>query len=134
MFSNLILCNFFFDTLFGELEVELSPLADSNKQFELLHSTQIVEQNCTIVDSSICIEVDSSDSTTIVSSSTSFCEEVTNPNLWTLYFDGSRNKEGLGVGCFLIDPHNDKTMLACRLEFDCTNNVVDYEALVQKDT
>ena len=49
----------------------------------------------------------------------------------TLYFDGSRNKEGEGVGCLLIDPHGNKTMMACHLEFDCTNNVAEYEALIQ---
>ena len=32
MFSNSILSNFFFDTFFGELEVELSPLTDSDMQ------------------------------------------------------------------------------------------------------
>jgi hypothetical protein len=32
MFAKSILGNFFFDTFFGELEVELSPLADSDKQ------------------------------------------------------------------------------------------------------
>ena len=31
MFSNSILKNFFFDTFFGELHVELSPFAESNK-------------------------------------------------------------------------------------------------------
>jgi ribonuclease HI len=51
--------------------------------------------------------------------------------MWTLYFDGSRNKEGAGVGCLLINPHGNKMMIACCLEFECTNNVVEYEALVQ---
>ena len=41
MFSNSILGNFLFDTFFGELEVKVSPLANSEKQLELLHSTQI---------------------------------------------------------------------------------------------
>ena len=41
------------------------------------------------------------------------------------------NKEGAGVGCLLIDLHGNKTMLVCYLELDCTNNVVDYESLVQ---
>lgn len=31
----------------------------------------------------------------------------------------------------LVNPDGEKTMLACRLEFDCTNNIVEYEALVQ---
>ena len=42
MISNSILGNFYFDAFFGELEAELSPLANSNKQYELLHTTQIV--------------------------------------------------------------------------------------------
>ena len=58
---------------FAKLEVELSPLPDLDKQSELLHMTHIVEKNYTIVDSSICIEVDSTDCTTIVSSFTTFC-------------------------------------------------------------
>ena len=41
------------------------------------------------------------------------------------------NKEGVGVGWILIDPHSNKKMLACRLEFYYTNNFVEYEALVQ---
>ena len=49
MFSRSILSNFFFETFFGELEVELSPLADSYKQYEILHSNQISERNCTLV-------------------------------------------------------------------------------------
>ena len=124
MFSNSILRNFCFHTFFYELEVELSPLIDSDKYFELLHSIHIAKHNYIIIYSSSCTEVDSSDYTTIVSSSTNFCVEDTDPNLWTLYFDGYRNKEGVGVGCLLIDPHGNRMMLACHLEFDCTNNVV----------
>ena len=64
MFSNSILGNLFFDTFFGELEAKLSPLANSYKQSKLLHKTQIVEHNYTIVDSNNCTDV--------VSSSTNF--------------------------------------------------------------
>ena len=39
IFSNSILGNLYFETSFGELEVELSPYANSNEQFELLHTT-----------------------------------------------------------------------------------------------
>ena len=39
MFSNSILGNLCFDTLFGELETEISPYANSNEQLELLHAT-----------------------------------------------------------------------------------------------
>ena len=37
MFSNSILGNFYFDTFFGELEVEIPPYANSNEQSRLLH-------------------------------------------------------------------------------------------------
>lgn len=50
---------------------------------------------------------------------------------WKLFFDGSRSNEGAGAGCVLIILEGDKIMLTCRLEFDCTNNTVEYEAFVQ---
>ena len=43
----------------------------------------------------------------------------------------SKSKEGVGVGCLLIDPKGNKTCIACRLEFNCTNNTMEYEALIQ---
>ena len=43
MLSRSILGNFFFDTFFEELEADLSPCANSDKQFELLHSNQNAE-------------------------------------------------------------------------------------------
>ena len=52
-------------------------------------------------------------------------------DFWTLFFDGSKTLEGLGAGCVLIDPKNNKHFLSCRLEFECTNNMAEYEALVQ---
>ena len=39
--------------------------------------------------------------------------------------------EGLGAGCVLIDPRKNKHFISCRLEFECTNNTAEYEALVQ---
>lgn len=50
---------------------------------------------------------------------------------WKLFYDGSKSNEGAGAGCVLVSPEGDKTMLTCRLEFECTNNTVEYEALVQ---
>ena len=52
-------------------------------------------------------------------------------DFWTLYFDDSKTKEGNGVGCVIIDPKKNKTLITCRLEFECTNNVTEYEALIQ---
>ena len=60
-----------------------------------------------------------------------FSLELTHPNIWTLYFDGSRNKEGEGVVCLLIDLHGNRMMIACHLEFEYIGNDAKYEALIQ---
>jgi len=52
-------------------------------------------------------------------------------NSWVLYLDGSKCKEGAGAGCILTDPEGNKNLVACRLEFECTNNTTEYEALIQ---
>ena len=56
---------------------------------------------------------------------------VVNSSSWTLYFNASKSKKGAGVGCLLIDPKGNKTCIVCSLEFNCTNNNVEYEALIQ---
>jgi hypothetical protein len=38
--------------------------------------------------------------------------------IWSLYFDGSKSKEGAGTGCVIIDPPGNKTLIACRLELN----------------
>ena len=73
MFTNSILRTSSFDTFFGELEVKLSPLANLDKQFELLHTTHIVKPHCTIVDS--CTKLDFNNCTDVFSSSTNFSVE-----------------------------------------------------------
>jgi hypothetical protein len=35
------------------------------------------------------------------------------PKIWSLYFDGSKSKEGAGVPCVLIDPTGNKTFIVC---------------------
>ena len=52
IFSKSILGNLCFDTFFGELDFEFSPLTNSNMQSELLHYTYIVDPNYILVDSS----------------------------------------------------------------------------------
>ena len=56
---------------------------------------------------------------------------IVNSLFWTLYFDGSKSEDGVGAGCILISQEGEKTMLACRLEFYCTSNITEYEALIQ---
>ena len=52
VFSRSILGNFCFETLFCELEADLSPLSYSYKKSKILHSNHISELNCTLVDCS----------------------------------------------------------------------------------
>ena len=82
--SRSILGNLCFDTFFEELEVELSPCTNLDKQFELLHSNHISKLNCTLVDHSNDASIGSS--TLLNSSFTNHCSQLTNCNVWTLYF------------------------------------------------
>jgi len=49
---------------------------------------------------------------------------------WKLYFDGSRCMRGSEVGIVLISPHNNVIPMSYRLSFECTNNMVEYEAII----
>ena len=104
IFSRSILSNFSFDTFFEELEDELSHTTNSDKKYELLHSNQIVELNYTLVDLSNDASIGSSSCILANSSFTNHCTQITNHNLWTLYFDISRNTHGVYVGNLLVDP------------------------------
>lgn len=66
---------------------------------------------------------------------TSCCINFFNSNLnnqfWILYFDRSKSDDSAYASCILQSPNGEKIMLTCRLEFQCMNNVVEYEALIQ---
>jgi len=47
-----------------------------------------------------------------------------------MYFDESETQDGSRARCVLIDPKNRKHIVSSRLEFECTNNIVEYEALM----
>jgi hypothetical protein len=49
---------------------------------------------------------------------------------WKLYFDGSVCSSGQGVGIVYISPHGTIFEASCRLEYFCTNNEAEYEALL----
>ncbi|XP_026459831.1 uncharacterized protein LOC113360543 [Papaver somniferum] len=50
---------------------------------------------------------------------------------WEVFVDGSRNREGAGVGIVIATPTGDRIVHALRLEFKGnTNNIVEYEAVV----
>jgi ribonuclease HI len=47
-----------------------------------------------------------------------------------MYFDGSMTKRGAGVGLLFISPLGVHMRYVMRLHFVASNNVVEYEALV----
>ena len=106
---------FFFKTFFGRSNVDLSSFSNSYKQSKCLHCTQIGELDFTIAD-------------IILNNS---CTYFTNHNSWTLYFDISRNEYGADVRFLLINPYDNHTYLDVQMEPGCTDNVVEYEALIQ---
>jgi ribonuclease HI len=48
---------------------------------------------------------------------------------WMLFFDGSVCSKGQGVGCLIVSLNGVNFKLSVRLEFMCTNNQCEYEAL-----
>jgi len=50
--------------------------------------------------------------------------------LWTMYFDGSLMKTGAAAGLLLISPLGIHMRYVIRIHFAASNNVVEYEALV----
>jgi ribonuclease HI len=51
-------------------------------------------------------------------------------SMWHMHFDGSCSNEGNGVGIILYSPIGKIHNFSYRLEFSCTNNVTDFEALL----
>jgi ribonuclease HI len=49
---------------------------------------------------------------------------------WTLYFDGSVMKTGVGAGLLFVSPLGEHMRYAVRLHFSTSNNMAEYEALL----
>jgi ribonuclease HI len=59
-------------------------------------------------------------------------EEETNKDAeaWTMFCDGSWGTFGAGAAAVLVAPSKVITCYAARLDFSCTNNITEYEALL----
>jgi ribonuclease HI len=59
-------------------------------------------------------------------------EEETNKDAeaWTMFCDGSWGTFGAGAAAFLVAASKVRTCYAAKLDFSCTNNIVEYEALL----
>ncbi|XP_072054313.1 uncharacterized protein [Arachis hypogaea] len=51
-------------------------------------------------------------------------------NYWKLYFDGSKHKDGAGVGILIISPEGIPSEFLFGLKYPCSNNVAEYEPLI----
>jgi ribonuclease HI len=49
---------------------------------------------------------------------------------WTVFCDGSWGTFGAGAAAVLVAPSKVRTCYAVRLDFNCTNNIAEYEALL----
>jgi ribonuclease HI len=60
-----------------------------------------------------------------------FCEILppTTP-IWKMFFDGASSKEGVGARVVVVSTCQETIPLSYKLEFEATNNVGEYEALV----
>ena len=57
-------------------------------------------------------------------------DESTKEDTWKLYFNGASNALGHGIGAILISPKGEYYPFTAKLNFDSTNNVVEYEACI----
>ena len=68
-----------------------------------------------------------------------FLEDITNTKptdqifdgLWKIFFDGAFSKNGLGIETIIESPKSKIKPHAFELQFECTNNEAEYEALIQ---
>ena len=113
IFVNLVVEHYTFDSYFGDLPADISLNQNVNKFLEIDNYKVVpfvgeIVHNVYNVNKKFRLDLSS----------------------WILFFVGSRSKDGVGDGCVLIDPKCAKWMIDCRLEFQCTNNIFEYEALV----
>ena len=47
-----------------------------------------------------------------------------------MYFDGAVNVFGFGVGAVIMSPNGQQFPIAVKLNFQCTNNMAEYEACI----
>lgn len=104
--------NYCIETFFGNFPTKLSPLDNPTISANYLSSSELEQKH---------------EAHEIVK------EELNNDSdVWTMFFDVSKCNEGAGVGCILTSPSGNKNLVPFRLEFECTDNTTEYEALIHR--
>jgi ribonuclease HI len=57
-------------------------------------------------------------------------ERINDDESWTIFWDGSWGTFSAGAAVFLVAPSKVRTCYAVKLDFSCTNNIAEYEALL----
>jgi ribonuclease HI len=57
-------------------------------------------------------------------------ERINDDEAWTVFCDGSWGTFGAGAAVVLVAPSKVRTCYAVKLDFSCTNNIAEYEALL----
>jgi ribonuclease HI len=57
-------------------------------------------------------------------------ERINDAEAWTVFCDGSWGTFGAGAATVLVAPSKVRTCYTVRLDFSCTNNIAEYEALL----
>ena len=106
--------NYTFDYFFGSFPIDSSPTEDVDNLSEINNCT-VVPFSGDIVDNVYNVDIN-------------FRLYLSS---WIMFFDGSKSKDGDDVGFVLIDLKGTKLMISFRIEFECINNIAEYEALVR---
>ena len=101
MFSDSVTGNYTYENDFGNFNVESSSFVGIQQHSEFFNLTYIKPASMSKNDVNI---VNYQSYVHIIDS-----KVIVNSLPWTLYFDGSKSKEGAGVGFLLIDPQGNKT-------------------------
>jgi hypothetical protein len=66
----------------------------------------------------------------LASAEEKFKDEKESNKAWKMNLDGAHSRSGKGAGIVLVSPTGKSYNFSFRLEFDATNNVAEYEALL----
>ncbi|KAG8499207.1 hypothetical protein CXB51_005616 [Gossypium anomalum] len=58
------------------------------------------------------------------------CIAMIEDSPWRLNFDGASNAVGNGIGAVLVSSKGNHYPFTCKLDFECTNNMAEYEACI----